>query len=327
MKDSRTNYIVVGTFVLVMVAGLVAALAILTGRTGPTEPYYTVYDNVGGLRYGTQVLFEGYPVGQIESIQPLRTEDGRTRFRVNLTVQSGWPIPVDSRAQVAASGLLAAVTIDIRGGDSRELLPPGSEIPGQAGGSIFTVMEDVAGEVQGLTRDSIRPLLDNINRYVMTLGDLAIEGAPDLMANLQAVTADLAERTPEITRDISAFSQKLNQQVLSEANMASIDQTLANAQTATAEFAAMSSELKAMSGQVNSMIASLDAVLADSREDVAAALGDMRYSLDTVARSIDSITYNLDATSRNMLEFSRALRQNPGLLIGGTPPRDEALPR
>ncbi|MFA7430771.1 MAG: MlaD family protein [Rhodospirillaceae bacterium] len=316
MKDSRTNYVIVGAFVLLMLGGLITALAVLTGRTGPTDPYFTVYDNVGGLKFGTQVMFEGYPVGQVESIQPLRTEDGRTRFRVNMNVQSGWPIPVDSLAQVAASGLLAAVTIDIRGGEARELLPPGAEIPGRAGGSIFTVMEDVAGEVQGLTRDSVRPLLDNINKYVMALGGLAVESSPEIIENLRVMSEDM-----------SAFSRKLNEQVLSERNVASIDGTLANAQKASAEFAAMSGELKAMSGQVNSLITTLDGLVADGREDVATALGDMRYSLDTVARHIDSITYNLDTTSRNMMEFSRSLRQNPGLLIGGTPPRDEAQPR
>ncbi len=324
MKDSRTNYVVVGAFVLLMLGGLVVALALLTGRTGPTEPYYTVYDNVGGLKFGTQVLFEGYPVGQVESVQPLRTEDGRTRFRVNLAVQSGWPIPADSLAQIAASGLLAAVTIDIRGGDSRELLPPGAQIPGRAGGSIFTTLEDVAGDVQSLTRDSIRPLLDNINKVVVTLGLATAQSAPEIMENLRIMSAELATRAPEITRDIGAFSRKLNEQVLSESNLASIDGSLGNAEQATAEFAAMATELKAMSTQVNGLIGSLDALVADGRGDVAAALGDMRYSLDTVARHIDSITYNLDTTSRNMLEFSRSLRQNPGLLIGGTPPRDEA---
>jgi phospholipid/cholesterol/gamma-HCH transport system substrate-binding protein len=234
---------------------------------------------------------------------------------------------VDSLAQVAASGLLAAVTIDIRAGDARELLPPGAEIPGRAGGSIFTVMEDVAGEVQGLTRDSVRPLLDSINKYVMALGGMAVETGPEILENLRVVSADLATRSPEITRDISGFSRKLNEQVLSDGNIASIDGTLANAQKASAEFAAMSGELKAMSGQVSSLISTLDGLVSDGREDVATALGDMRYSLDTVARHIDSITYNLDTTSRNMMEFSRSLRQNPGVLIGGTPPRDEARPR
>lgn len=327
MKDNRTNYVVVGAFVLLMLGGLVVALATLTGRSGPTAPYYTTYSNVGGLKYGTQVLYEGYPVGQVESIEPFRGEAGQTMFRVNVSVREGWPIPVDSSAQIAASGLLAAVTIDIRGGESRETLPPGSEIPGRNGGSIFATLEDVAGEVQALSQDSVRPLIDNINRYVVALGEMAVDSTPEIIENLRIMSADLSGRTPEITRNLTQFSAKLNEQVLSERNLASIDGTLTNAERASAEFAAMSGELKAMSAQVGGLVNSLDTLIAGSQEDVAAALADMRYSLDTVARSIDSITYNLDSTSRNMLEFSRSLRQNPGLLIGGTPPADRASPR
>ncbi|MBF0335661.1 MAG: hypothetical protein HQL40_18810, partial [Alphaproteobacteria bacterium] len=40
------------------------------------------------------------------------------------------------------------------------------------------------------------------------------------------------------------------------------------------------------------------------------------------SRNIDSIVYNLDGMSRNMHEFSRLLRQNPGLLLSGAR-RDE----
>jgi phospholipid/cholesterol/gamma-HCH transport system substrate-binding protein len=34
---------------------------------------------------------------------------------------------------------------------------------------------------------------------------------------------------------------------------------------------------------------------------------------------------NLDGASRNMSEFSRLIRQNPGLLLGGSP-REETSP-
>jgi phospholipid/cholesterol/gamma-HCH transport system substrate-binding protein len=36
------------------------------------------------------------------------------------------------------------------------------------------------------------------------------------------------------------------------------------------------------------------------------------------------INQNLEGAARNMFEFSRQIRQNPGLLLGGKPPTDEA---
>lgn len=326
MRDSRVNYIAVGLFVLLMLAALIVALALLTGRTGPTAGYYTVYDNVGGLKFGTQVLFEGYPIGQVEGIEPVR-EEGRTRFRVNLSVQEGWPIPEGSVARVAASGLLSAVTIDIRAGTGHDVIAPGSLIPGQAGGSIFATLDEVAGEVQDLSQNSVRPLLDNLNRYVVAIGEALTGGAPEIMDDLRTVSADLAARTPAITRDLSRFAEKLNTRVLGPGNLKNVEATLANTEAATAEFVAMSRDLQALSAQVATLVATLDTLTQESRGDVRKVLADMRYALDSVARHIDSITYNLDGTSRNMLEFSRSIRQNPGLLIGGTPPVDEARPR
>ena len=110
MTNHRINYAVVGIFVIAALVSLVAAVAVLTGQTGSTTTYFTTYKNVGGLKFGTQVLYEGYPVGQVEEIAPEEFK-GSTRFRITLAIAEGWRIPADSIAEVSASGLLAAVTI------------------------------------------------------------------------------------------------------------------------------------------------------------------------------------------------------------------------
>lgn len=322
MKDSRINYVVVGTFVLAMVAGLIAVLALLAGRTGPTDTYYTVYDNVGGLKYGTQVLYEGYPVGQVEAITPLR-EEGVTRFRVDMTVEEDWPIPEDSKAQLAASGLLSAITIDIQGGRSAEMLPPGSLIPGGNGGSIFTAMNELAGQVDNIAEDGIMPLLEKLNAYTDELGGMAVTHLPEIAANLRQVSETLAADTPRITDNLAGFSRKLDEQVLSPDNVQGIERIIAHSEDATARFTEMATTLETMSTQVRDLISTIDGMVETNKVPVNAAVEDLRYSLDAIARNVDSITYNLESTSRNMMEFSRSIRQNPGLILGGTPPRDE----
>ena len=64
MKSNKVNYVVVGVFVLAMLVGAIAAIALLSGRTGPTETYFTSYGDVSGIKFGTKVLYMGYPVGQ-----------------------------------------------------------------------------------------------------------------------------------------------------------------------------------------------------------------------------------------------------------------------
>ena len=53
MKSNKVNYVVVGSFVLAILVGLVISVAMLTGRTGATDTYFAVYDNVTSIKYGT----------------------------------------------------------------------------------------------------------------------------------------------------------------------------------------------------------------------------------------------------------------------------------
>src|ERR1700744_6203259 len=124
MQDSRINYVVVGAFVAAMLAALILVITFLAGRTGPSDTYYTVYGNVGGIKYGTIVFYEGYQIGHVESIEPIR-QGNQVTFKVNMEVTRGWQIPTDSVARSQVAGLLSAVAIDIRGGKSAQMLPPG----------------------------------------------------------------------------------------------------------------------------------------------------------------------------------------------------------
>jgi phospholipid/cholesterol/gamma-HCH transport system substrate-binding protein len=68
-------------------------------------------------------------------------------------------------------------------------------------------------------------------------------------------------------------------------------------------------------------------VVEDNQTDIRRSVANLRYITESVARDIDSINQNLDGTARNMFEFSRQIRQNPGLLLGGSRPRDDTRRR
>ena len=58
-----------------MIVTFVIIISVLAGNTGDTDEYYTVYDNVGGVKLGTLVFYEGYQVGQVDEVVP--AADGR----------------------------------------------------------------------------------------------------------------------------------------------------------------------------------------------------------------------------------------------------------
>ncbi|MBI5162473.1 MAG: MCE family protein [Magnetospirillum sp.] len=307
MKDTRINYALVGAFVLTMLVALGVSIALLTGRTGTMDTYFTTFPNVNGVKYGTKVTYEGFVVGQVERIIPLRS-DNRTRFRLELSVKEDWQIPEDSTARISASGILSAVIVDIRGGKAEAMLPKGTEIPAGSSGNLFAVMTEVAGQFGDLSQNALKPLIGALNAQVDGLGKVLQAQAPEILANLVAITGDLAQKTPRITGDVQKMTGVMSTQVVTEANAAEIKATLAN--------------LADTSRKVNATLAALDKVVVGNRDNLDGAVKDLRYTLQTLARSIDSITYNLDGTTRNVHEFSRQIRDNPGVLIGGRKSED-----
>ena len=325
MRDSRVDYVLVGGFVLAMLTALVVAIAFISGRTGRTDSYFAVYDNVAGVKYGTKVLYEGFTIGQVEDIRPQR-DGGKVQFRMRLAVTSGWQIPDDSVARIAASGLLSAVAIDIKGGTSNLLLKPGSTLKSQSGGNLFAAMADIASEVTSLSQSGLRPLIETLNRTIAAFGPVIEQRAPQLLDNLVTLSADLAVKGPRITTNVEEMTDGMNRLVGPE-NSRKIGDTLTNAERAAANLADLTGSLQSSKSKVDALLTSLDKTVVSNNETINQSLKDLRYSLQAVARNIDSVTYNLEGTARNLHEFSREIRQNPGLLLGGTAPGRETGPK
>jgi phospholipid/cholesterol/gamma-HCH transport system substrate-binding protein len=315
MKSNKINYLIVGSFVIAIVVGMVVSVALLTGRTGAVDSYYALYRNVTGVKFGTQVLYEGYPIGQVEKVTP-KERGGRMWFRVDFDVTKGWRIPDDSFAQIAAPGLLAAMAININAGSNKSDLKPESEIKAREAANMLAVLSDVAGNIGDMTETSIKPLLANINRTVSMVGDLLQEDGRDVVKKTVALVRDLATRAPKILDDIESFSANMNKTstelsvLLNEENRKKLEAVMTNLDQATRN--------------MNLVMTSVKGMVSDNKEAVKMSVNDLRHVADTVARYVDSVNQNLDGAARNMYEFSRSIRQNPGLLLGGTPPADEA---
>lgn len=339
MRNNKLNYIIVGTFVLAMLAGLIFSIAMLTGRTGAVDNYYAVYRNVTGVKFGTQVLYEGFPIGQVEEVTPV-SDGAAMSFKVDFSVKKDWRIPEDSLAKIAAPGLLSAITLSLSAGQSETALEPGSQVNGQEAANMFAMVSSVADQISLLAEKDIRPLLNNLNPLLESFtkssdsfGKLMEGNGALLLADMVALTGDLSVRIPrigneieEITGSIKAITESVNKStkelstLLTPKNRKQIESLIGNMDTAAGNFTELSSNL-------DGLIKDLNQVVTDNEGNLHESVSDVRYVTDSVARHIDTLNQNLEAMSRNMYEFSRQIRQNPGLLLGGTPPRDEAEPR
>ena len=324
MKRDSINYLVVGLFVLAALAALMVGLYMVTGRTGPTDPYYVNYPHVTGIKFGTPVYFEGYAVGQVEAVDPV-AEGGRLRhYRVKLSITEGWPIPEDSVAQMMATGLLSALSINIRQGASGELLAPGAEIRGEAGGDLFSVMHTVATDLNELAQASLRPLLDNLNRQLQAVGGQLDRHGPALLAEGRRLMERLTASAARLEGILGEVEEGEVEGIVHNARLTS-EKAVAVAgagERFVAELNRLTSDMMRTRAEVDALLGDLRGVVNENRDELTVALRDLRRTLDVTARNADQIAYHLKGTTRNMHELSRQLRENPGMLLGGQPPRE-----
>jgi phospholipid/cholesterol/gamma-HCH transport system substrate-binding protein len=305
MKNDRINYLAVGVFVLVMFGLLLAVLFRLTGTRGDTDIYYAYFDNISGLNRSAPVSFEGYPMGHILAIEPEQAR-GKTGYRLTLSVQEGWKMPRDSVARITAFSLLSEFVIDIHQGVSKDYLRPGDTLQGLQGGDFYSALNSVASDVSDLTRNGAKPLLDKINHLVDTVG-----------TRVPALLKDLKTLLAKLDNNADALKELLNKD-----NQQHVSSLLKNADAASVNLLQLSSDVNKTRAQLDQLLNDSGALLKDSTPQLRASVTQLRNALDLVADNIDAIMHNAEGTSRNMFELSRQLRQNPGLLLGTTPPLD-----
>ena len=316
MKRETINYTAVGLFVLLMLAAFFALLlAITRPGGGATDRYHVFYRDVAGIKYGTPVLYQGYQVGQVEVVAPDQGESG-LRYRVDFSVRKGWVVPADSVARVTMSGLLSAVSIDIRGGDSATMLAPGAEVAGEERVDLFASMDELAADLRQLLGTSVRPLLDSLNSRLEQLSGTVED---EVTALLRGLRDDLGRLSGKLNASADVLATMLNDE-----NAQHVENALANMDAVSKNLGTVSADIHETRARLDGLLDSVGALISDNQDDLAGALHDLRRSMRVLADNVDAVVYNLEGATRNLNEFSRQIRQNPGILLGGSAPRDSA---
>jgi phospholipid/cholesterol/gamma-HCH transport system substrate-binding protein len=295
LRGDGINYTLVGLAVVAAAGLLLLALVLIGGRSIASSDYVVHYRNVTGLRIGAPVFYQGYRVGAVANLVPERNEAG-TRYRVTLAVRRDWPIPVDSRAQLQSSGLLADVAVGIREGSSREVLQPGGELAGDEGGNVFVAMNELVTELAELTRSQVAPLVGVLSRRADSLGDMLDANAPAILAETRGLLARMNQAADAL------------EDVMKPDNRAAVAATLADAQR-------LAAELRQTRAGIDRAVEGMAGVAEDNREDIRHAVRDLSSVLQTLSSRVDVITHHLESASRNLNQFSREIRRQPNRLI------------
>ncbi len=302
MKEANRNYIAVGAFVLSMLAAVVLWFAALSGLAVSTDRYFILWDNVMGLKSGTQILFEGYLIGLIESIErSAEADSGGPNYRVEIEVDKDWPIPESAVAETTAPSFLAALVVNIDAGDSDAILDPGSVIRSKEQGDLLSAAGDAMSKISEVL-EFVKPRIEEITN---------------------AVSSVLSD---ENTKKIQSMLETMNERVedlLSAENAERVGLILTNLSNVSQDMSDLTTGLQTTKTQVDDILGTIEGLIDSSSDDIGHSLVDLHASLEAVSRHIDAIARNLEDTTRNANEFSEQIRENPRVLLRGRDAADD----
>ena len=196
--ETRAGYVVVGTFVLVLIAGLVVAvLWVARGQLSQQQTHYDIYfaSVAAGLVEGSPVQISGVQVGRVAAV----ALDPRNPQRVHVTVEvrTDAPIRSDSVASIEIQVLTGSAWIEITPGSSTA--PPIEVSDDQLYPVIWSRDSEIQKVVSSLP-DLLAKLTDVTARVASTLDEKNRASLAATLDNLQRVSAAAASHSDDIER-------------------------------------------------------------------------------------------------------------------------------
>lgn len=221
--------------------------------------FYGVYDSVEGLKVSSGVIYRGYQVGQVISIQ--FTGERFDRVLVKFSVDKGLELPSNTLAMIQSADLMGSKVVALVPGDSHVFAVSGDTLRSQVErglmeqvsqqmlplkqkaerllGSLDSVMLIVQGLFNEETKKNLSNSFGSIDRTLRNLEgasgnlDTLIQGESarisSILQDVNSITGNLRNNNEEISNilgNVSAISDSLRQASLHQTLM-SLDYILA----------------------------------------------------------------------------------------------------
>ncbi|HEX3422240.1 MAG TPA: MlaD family protein [Sphingomicrobium sp.] len=192
--ETRSNYVMVGAVTVALLIGTLLFIVWLAGLSSKTSKCYDIYfPAVGGIAKGSNVSFSGVPVGQVAKISLLPNRPEFVWVRIDVDQQT--PVLEGTTAEIHSVSLAGANEIQLNGAQRgrpaiTQMGPQGCPvIPASSSGlsALLNSAPELMARLQQLT-ERLTELLSDKNQTAIT----------DILENIDATTAVLKQRAPEM---------------------------------------------------------------------------------------------------------------------------------
>jgi phospholipid/cholesterol/gamma-HCH transport system substrate-binding protein len=301
--ENRSNNILVGSIVLILLVITVVFLVWLAGFGGSSEKRYDILfkSSVDGLAKGSAITFSGVPVGKVEDIAIM--PDQPELIRVRVAVKNDTPVLQGTTATIAGVGFTGVSQINLDG--AVQNAPPIDQ-PGPWG---YPLIPPKTGGLGALLNNAPR-LLEKLTVLTERVSDLlnpenqrSITG---ILKNIDTISASLAERGPEIAATLAQARIAVQQAGDAAEKIGNL------AQSTDRNIGPLLNNMNEAVGSAKKSMANLDAAISDARPGMKALSTQTVPAANALIRDLADTAASLQAIT------SRFDRGGAGGLIGGS---------
>jgi len=296
--ENKTNYVVVGIFVIVLCFALIAFIFWLSAmKHDKTYKTYLVYvhEGVSGLSVQSPVRYNGVPVGFVDAIDLDANNPQLVRLTLNL--QEGTPVTTSTVASLDAQGVTGVINVELKA--ETVDAPILKALPGQkypvipAKPSLLMQLSEVLPEVtknMQTVGESVGKLLNQQNRQAIA----------DSLQNIAAFTHSLKENTQHLNASMAALTKTLDNTAKASKDFPDLVKKLNGSLT----------EIQGATKQLSQASVSVNKVLKQGQVTIA------NFS-DQVMPQAQQTLVNFNDTLGNLKGITSELKRNPSMLIRG----------
>jgi phospholipid/cholesterol/gamma-HCH transport system substrate-binding protein len=299
--EIRASYLLVGSVVLVLVAGL-AAFSVWLVKADidrQIDAYQIAFaGSVTGLQQGSQVRYRGVPVGRVTDI---RIDPERVEWvLVTVEIDHGTPIRQDTVASLEMQGITGIAFVQLRGGTQAS--PPLAAAVGQAMPQIESRRSTLERLFES-TPDLLVRSLTLVEQATLLLNDENLQALTKSLQNIETVTTSLARHSDEV------------------------EGLLTQASGAAESVAGVSGEVGGLSRDLRGLTAKVDEQVEGIGEEVSATLRDTRQAAGTLGRAASELEQLVGDMRQPLSDFGATGLYEFTQLVGETRQLIAALTR
>lgn len=306
--DDKVNYTLVGAFVLLLGAALVAAVLWLAAGAQGGKRYgtyqSTMRESVAGLNVDAPVKYMGVDVGKVREIAIDPADSSRVRLR--FLIEQGTPIKTDTEAVLKTQGLTGIAYIELSGGT-----PGAAPLRAGDGKDIPTIT----------SRPSLSTRLESVLTTVLASvermsSSLNATFDPDTRAALRQMLRETAALTHTLASQQAALASSISDTARTASNTARASERLGAAIDRVAKAAdSIDSMAKSISAAGDRTAQSVEAAadgLQQTRLDAAPALGQLLDELNRLAASLQRVSEQTERNPNSLLMGAPRRKPGPG---------------